>query len=81
MFSRQFYEKWKSVRGRNIKLVLEAVTYMAIMETVTCIITIEKSCAKCTVENTTCMIATDTPTCIISIKIVAHIFAAEISPA
>ena len=41
MFSGQFYEKWMSVRERNIKLLLEAVTYMATMETGTCIITIE----------------------------------------
>ena len=30
-----------SVRERNIKLLLEAVTYMATTETATCIITIE----------------------------------------
>ena len=41
MFSGQFYEKWMSVRERNIKLLLEAVTYMATTETATCIITIE----------------------------------------
>ena len=41
MFSDQFYEKWMSVRERNIKLQLEAVTYMATTETATCIITIE----------------------------------------
>ena len=41
MFSGQFYEKWMSVRERNIKLLLEAVTYMATMETTTCTITIE----------------------------------------
>ena len=41
MFSGQFYEKWMSVRERNINLLLEAVTYMAKMETATCIITIE----------------------------------------
>ena len=39
MFSGQFYGKWKSVIERNIKLVLEAVTYMAITETATYIIT------------------------------------------
>ena len=52
MFSGQFYEKWMSVRERNIKLLLEAVTYMATTETVTCIITIEivmciMHCRKC----------------------------------
>ena len=41
MFSGQFYEKWMSVRERNIKLLLEAVTYVAIKETATWIITIE----------------------------------------
>ena len=41
MFSGQFYEKWMSVRERNIKLLLEAVTYMATIETATCIITIK----------------------------------------
>ena len=39
MFSGQFYEKWMSVRENNVKLVLEAVTYMATTETATCIIT------------------------------------------
>ena len=74
MFSGQFYEKWVSVRKRTIKLRLETDTYIAITETVTCIITIT---IFCTAENTTCVIAT--PTCIISKKIVTHIFAAEIS--
>ena len=41
MFSGQFYEKWMSVRERNINLLLEAVTYMATTETATCTITIE----------------------------------------
>ena len=40
-FSGQFYEKWMSVRERNINLLLEAVTYMATMEIVTSIITME----------------------------------------
>ena len=52
MFSGQFYEKWVSVRERNIKLLLETVTYIATTETVTCIITIEivmwiMHCRKC----------------------------------
>ena len=42
MFSGQFYEKWISVRERNIKLLLKPVTYyMATIETATCIITID----------------------------------------
>ena len=41
MFSGQFYEKWMSVRERNIKLLLEGVTYIAAIETATCIITIK----------------------------------------
>ena len=41
MLSGQFHEKWVSVRERNIKLLLETVTYIATTETVTCIITIE----------------------------------------
>ena len=41
MFSGHFYEKWVSVRVRNIKLLLGTVTYIAAKETVTCIITIE----------------------------------------
>ena len=41
MLSDQFYEKWVSVRERNIKLLPEIVTYMAATETVTCITTIE----------------------------------------
>ena len=41
MFSGHFYEKWMSVRERNIKLLLEAVPSMATKETATCIITIE----------------------------------------
>ena len=39
MFSGQFYEKWISLRESNIKLLLEAVTYMATKETATYIIT------------------------------------------
>ena len=52
MFSGQSYKKWVSVRERNIKLLLETVTYIATTETVTCIITIEivmciMHCRKC----------------------------------
>ena len=32
---------WVSVRERNLKLLLETVTYIATTETVTCIITLE----------------------------------------
>ena len=41
MFSGQFYEKRLSVRDRNMKLLLETATYIAIKERVTCIITIK----------------------------------------
>ena len=75
MFFGQFYEKWVSVRERNIKLILETATYIATTETVTCMIT--KETVVCTGENTTCTIVTETPTCVITIKIVTHIFAAE----
>ena len=40
MFSGQFYEKWMSVRERNINLLPEAVTYMVTTETATYIIKI-----------------------------------------
>ena len=62
-FSGQFYEKWMSVRERNINLLLEAVTCMATMETATCINAIESvSCivpqkllpAELTAETFTC---------------------------
>ena len=41
MFSDQFYEKRLSVRERNMKLLLETVTYIVIKGRVTCIITME----------------------------------------
>ena len=41
MFSDQFYEKRLSVRERNMKLLFETVTHIAIKERVTCIITME----------------------------------------
>ena len=74
MLSGQFYEKWVSVRERNINLLLETVTYTATTETVTCITTIEivmciMHCRKYYLH--------DCNMCIISIKIVTHIFAAE----
>ena len=68
MFSCEFYGKWVSVR---IKLLLESVTYIAITETVTCILQQKQLC---TAESTTCIIATVTPICINTIKIVTHIF-------
>ena len=67
-----------SVRERNIKLLLEAVTYMATTETATCIITIEivmciMHCRKYHLHD-----CNRNSTGIISIKIVTHIYAAEI---
>ena len=41
MFFGQFYETWVSVRERNIKLLLQTVTYIATTERVICIILIE----------------------------------------
>ena len=41
MFYDQFYEERLSVRERNMKLLLETVTYVAIKERVNCIIAIE----------------------------------------
>ena len=41
MLSDQFYEKRLSVRKRNMKFLLETVTYIAIKERVPCIIAIE----------------------------------------
>ena len=35
-----FFEKWASVRERNLKLLLETVACIATAETVTCIITV-----------------------------------------
>ena len=74
MFSCQFYEKWVSLRERNRNFLLESVTYIAITETVTCIVQ-EKQL--CTTESTTCIATTETLTCINTIKIVTPIFNAE----
>ena len=42
MFLGQLYEKWLSVKERNIKLLLETFTYIAnVTERVTCVITIK----------------------------------------
>ena len=43
MCSGQFYEKSATVRESNIELLLETVTHIATTETVTCIITIDRS--------------------------------------
>ena len=66
-------------RERNIKLLLETVAYIATTETVTCIITKEtimciKHYRKYHLHNCN----RDPPPCIITIKVVTHIFAAEI---
>ena len=74
MFSCQFYEQRVSVRERNIKLLLDSVTYIAITETVTYILQ-EKQLS--TAESTTSIVETETPTCINTIKIVTPIFDAE----
>ena len=76
MFSCQFYEQWVSLRERNRKCLLESVTYIAITETVICILQ-EKQL--CTTESTTCIVATETPTSINTIEIVTPIFNAETS--
>ena len=49
MFFCQFCEKRVSVRERNVRLLLETVTYIATTEAVTCIITME--IVMCTAEN------------------------------
>ena len=77
MCSGQFYEKRLLVSERNMKLLLETVTYIAIKERVTCIITIETVMCIMHCKNTTCIIATETPICIITVKSATHILAAE----
>ena len=62
------------VRERNVKLLLESVTYIAITETVTCILQ-QKQLR--TAESTNCIIATEAPTCINTTKTVTHIVDAE----
>ena len=64
----QFHGQWVPVRERNIKLLLESFSYIAINETVTCIL---KEKQLCTTKGTTSIVATETPTCINKIKIVA----------
>ena len=75
MLSSQLYEKWVSVRERNIKLLHETVTYIATTETVTSITAIEiviciMHCRKYYLHD-----CNKAPTCIVSIKIVTHTFA------
>ena len=41
MFFGQFYEKRLSVREGNIKILFETVTYIAVKERVTCVMTIK----------------------------------------
>ena len=41
MFSDQFYEERLSVKERNMKLLFETVTYIAVKERVTCTIAME----------------------------------------
>ena len=73
MFSGQFYEKWMSVRERNIKLLLEAVTYMATTETATCIITIEIVTHIFAAETFTYVSVAETSNCIIATETVTFI--------
>ena len=63
-----------SLKERNIKLLLESVTYITITETVTCILQEKQLCIA---ESTICIVATETPTCINTIKIVTPIFDAK----
>ena len=58
-----------------MKLSLESVTYIATTETVKCVLQ-EKQL--CTAESTICVVATGTPNYINTLKIVTHIFDAEI---
>ena len=73
------YEKWVSIRERNIKLLFENVIYIPIIETLACISTIETvmcimHCRKYHLHN-----LTETPTCIITTKSFPHIFVTETS--
>ena len=77
MFSGQFYEKWVSVRERNLKLLLETVTYKATTETVTCIIAIEIVMCIMHCEKYYLHDCRRDSLVHISIKMVTHIFAAE----
>ena len=48
-----------SVRERNMKLLLETASHIAVTETFTCIITTERSASIIVTESTTCLIATE----------------------
>ena len=74
MFFCLFYEKFVSVRERNMKLLLESVNYIAITETVTFILQQKQLRIA---ESTACIIATETPTYINTMKIVTHKIVAE----
>ena len=74
---RSILKKLVSVWERNIKLLVEIVNYIAIIKTVICTIWIETvmciiHCRKYHLHN-----CNPDSTCIITIKIFAHIFAAE----
>ena len=59
-----------SVGERNIKLLFESVIYIAINETVTCILQRKQLC---TAESTTCIAAKEAPTYKNTMKIVIYI--------
>ena len=59
MFSDQFYEKRLSVRERNMKLLLETVTYIAIKERVTCIVATETPICIITIKSITHIFAAE----------------------
>ena len=73
----QFYEKWVSVREKNIKLLLETDTYITATETPICIITIKIVTHIFTVETFTCISAAETSNCITGIETVTCIIATE----
>ena len=77
MFSGQFYEMRLSVRERNMKLLFETVTYIAIKERLTCIITIETVICIMHCRKYHLHYCTETPICIITKKIVTRVFATE----
>ena len=61
MFSGQLYKKRLSVRERNMRLLLETVTYIAIKERLTYIITIETVMCIMHYRNITYIIALRPP--------------------
>ena len=66
MFFGQFFEKWVSVRERNIKLLLETVTYITITETSTYMITTKIVTHIFVEETIACINAAGTSNSIIS---------------